>query len=213
MALLNQQTQISSQIPAIFEKLKGGQAPDKFTREFLRDLGFKSSNHIAMIPLLRGLGFLNADNVPTERYRSFLDKTKSAKVLGEAVKDAYGDIFVLKNKPTKQDQDLIQGKYKSTYNLSEVSAERAAKTFLALLELSDPDVLYGTTSENKPIIHVEPISKPNESLDTQHSKKKSVVGLNYSIEIHLPATKDVEVYSASPTGFLDASELHAVAQG
>jgi len=196
MALLNQQTQISTQIPAILEKLKAGQAPDKFNREFLRDLGFKSSNHIAMIPLLRGLGFLTADNVPTERYRSFLDKTKSSKVLAEAVKEAYGDIFVLRTKPTKQDQDLIQGKYKSTYNLSDVSAERAAKTFLALLELSDPDVLSGTPSENKPIIEIEPIAKTQDSLDTPHSKKKSSVGLNYSIEIHLPATKDVEVYNA-----------------
>ena len=102
----------------------------------------------------------------------------------------------MRTKPTKQDQDIIHGKFKSTYNLSEVSAERAAKTFLALLELSDPDVLYGAASESKPIIHVEPMSKPNESPDTQHSKKKSVVGLNYSIEIHLPATKDVEVYNA-----------------
>lgn len=197
MALLNQQTQVASQIPTIFEKLKGGQAPDKFNREFLRDLGFKSSNHIAMIPLLRGLGFLTADNIPTERYRSFLDKTKSAKVLAEAVKEAYGDIFVLKTKPTKQDQDLIQGKYKSTYNLSDVSAERAAKTFLALLELADPEVLYGTVSENKTPPVVEPVVKVHEPADTQqHSRKKSTVGLNYNIEIHLPATKDVEVYNA-----------------
>jgi hypothetical protein len=196
MALLNQQTQIASQIPAIFEKLKAGQAPDKFNREFLRDLGFKSSNHIALIPLLRGLGFLNADNVPNDRYRQFLDKTKSAQVIAHALKEAYGDIFILKSKPTKSDQDLIQGKFKSTYNLSDISAERNAKTFLALLEIADPAVLSGDEKSRdeapKKEIVIPPVPDPHDLPD---KRKKAVVGLNYNIEIHLPATKDVEVYN------------------
>ena len=58
MALLNQSVQVYGQIPSLLETLRAGQAPDKFTREFLKDLGFKSSNHHAFIPLLKGLGFL-----------------------------------------------------------------------------------------------------------------------------------------------------------
>lgn len=196
MALLNQQTQIASQISAIFDKLKAGQAPEKFNREFLRDLGFKSSNHIALIPLMKGLGFISADNVPTDRYRQFLDKTKSAQVIAQALMEAYGDIFILKAKPTKADQDLIQGKFKSTYNLSDISAERNAKTFLALLEMADPATLSGAeVQEDKS--KTEAVAQPvAEHHDLPAKHKKSVVGLNYNIEIHLPATKDVEVYNA-----------------
>ncbi|MBR0986538.1 DUF5343 domain-containing protein [Bradyrhizobium liaoningense] len=194
MALLNQQTQIAAQIPSILEKLRGGQAPDKFNREFLRDLGLKSSNHIALIPLLKGLGFLGADNVPTDRYRQFLDKTKSGEVIARALKEAYGDIFVLKAKPTKADLPLIQGKFKSTYNLSDTSAERNARTFLALLEMADPDVLYGAASEDDKAKAPTPVLPSQPELPSKH--KKTAVGLNYNIEIHLPATKDVEVYNA-----------------
>jgi hypothetical protein len=194
MALLNQQTLIWAQLPTFFEKIVAGRAPDKFNREFLRDIGFKSSNHLAIIPLLKGLGFITADNVPTERYRTFLDKTKSKKVLAEAVKEAYGDIFVIKAKPTKADLNLIEGKFKSTYNMSDSSAERAARTFLALLDLADADTIAGTPKSPD-----EVDAKKEMDLKVDHKSpgvKKSVVGLNYNIEIHLPATKEVEVYNA-----------------
>jgi|ERR1700722_9255631 hypothetical protein len=115
MALLNQSVQVFGQIKKLFETLKQGQAPEKFTREFLKDISFTSSNHLAFIPLLKGLGFLTSDGVPTQRYRNFLDKTLSSKVLAEAIKEAYGDIFILKARPTKADRALIEGKFKSTY--------------------------------------------------------------------------------------------------
>ena len=195
MALLNQPTLIYAQLPAFFEKLQAGQAPAKFNREFLRDIGFKSSNHLAIIPLLKGLGFITSDNVPTERYRSFLDKTRSKQVIAEAVKEAYGDIFVIKAKPTKSDANLIEGKFKSTYNLSDLTADRNGRTFLALLDLADPDALNGIKPPEVVVPAKDPIVLPDPTkLDA--SGKKSVVGLNYSIEIHLPATKDVEVYNA-----------------
>jgi hypothetical protein len=198
MALLNQSVQVYKQIANLLETLRGGQAPEKFTREFLKDLGFKSSNHLAFIPLLKGLGFLTSDGIPMQRYRDFLDKTRWKKVLAEAVKDAYSDIFVLKNKPSKSDLSLIEGKYKSTYNMSDLSAERAARTFLALLELADQDALYTTD---------KPLELPKPTLDSkiqtapdapiiQPPPLAASVGFHYNIQIHLPATKDVEVYNA-----------------
>lgn len=89
MSLLNQPTQVHAQFPSLFKAITDGQAPKKFNREFLRDLGFKSSNHLALIPLFKGLGFINPDGAPTERYRSLLDKTKTSKIIAEAIKEAY----------------------------------------------------------------------------------------------------------------------------
>jgi hypothetical protein len=100
----------------------------------LKDLGFKSSNHHALIPLLKGLGFLTAEGAPTPRYMAFLDKSRSKKILGEALKEKYSDIFTLKSQPTKNDKDMISGKFKSTFNTSDNVAGLYASTFLALLE-------------------------------------------------------------------------------
>jgi Swt1-like HEPN/Family of unknown function (DUF5343) len=76
------------------------------------------------------------------RVKGFLDQTRWRAIIAEEVRDSYSDIFVIKSKPTKSDLNMIAGKYKSTYNMSDLSAERAARTFLALLDLADPDTLY-----------------------------------------------------------------------
>lgn len=202
MTLLNQSVQVYGQIPLLLQKMREGQAPEKFTRELLRDIGFKSSNHHAFIPLLKGLGLLTADGTPTARYKEFLDSTRWKKVLAEAIKEAYSDIFVIKSKPTKADKQLIAGKYKSTYNLSEIGAERAAATFLALLELADEETLYtkspSASGVSEPKVtespHIEPPIPP--AIVKGEPESKHSVGLHYNIQIHLPATKDVEVYNS-----------------
>jgi hypothetical protein len=198
MALLNQSVQVYGQIANLLETLRAGQAPEKFTREFLKDLGFKSSNHLAFIPLLKGLGFLTSDGIPTPRYRDFLDKTRWRKVLAEALKEAYSDVFVLKNKPSKSDLSLIAGKYKSTYNMSDLSAERAARTFLALLDLADQDALYTTDKPPELPKHTLESQTPaaHDASIIQPAPLAAPVGFHYNLQIHLPATKDVEVYNA-----------------
>ncbi len=198
MALLNAYVQVYGQFPKFFETIREGQAPDKFTRQHLKDIGFKSSNHHALIPLLKGLGFLTADGSPTERYKDFMDKSKSKRVLSEAIREAYGDIFTIKAKPTKTDRDLIEGKFKSTYNLSENTAKLSASTFLSLLDLADPEVLYG--SPKKGVETAEPKHKEAEVVEKASLSKGEIsydrLGLHYNIQIHLPATKEIEVYNA-----------------
>ena len=71
MALLNQSTQVYAQLQKFLETLRAGTAPSSFTRQFLKDIGFKSSNHHQFIPLLKGLGFLTADGTPTSSIPSF----------------------------------------------------------------------------------------------------------------------------------------------
>lgn len=200
MALLNQTVQVYGKIRDLFETLRQGQAPDKFTREYLKDIGFKSSNDHAFIPLLKGLGFLTADGTPTQIYKEFLDETKSKKIIAEAVRQAYSDVFVIKSKPGKADRKRIAGKYKSTYNLSHNAADRAAATFLALVELSDADTLHGAQETKAPTL-AEPAQEPQIIPSAAHTNLPQMppstdVGLHYNIQIHLPATKDVEVYNA-----------------
>lgn len=47
----------NNKIGPIFEKIKSAARPSKFTNEFLRTIGFTSTNDRAAIPLLKRLGF------------------------------------------------------------------------------------------------------------------------------------------------------------
>lgn len=196
MALPATYTQTHNQLGEFFSKIRDAQAPDKFTLQLLKDLGYVSTNHRAFLPILKALGFLSADGSPTQRYKDYRNHSASKTTMGEAVKEAYSDIFLIKAKPTAADKALIEGKFKSFHNTSDVVSNLMTKTFYALLELAELPV-DGDTKAKK-IETKQPEEIDDEVSDDKLSKqrKSSSVGLHYNIQIHLPATKDVEVYNS-----------------
>lgn len=202
MPLPSLYVQVYGQIPEFFAKIQEGQAPGKFTQQHLKDIGFNSANHRAFIPLLKAIGFLSADGSPTARYLAYRDKSQSRNVMGDALKEAYADLFVIKSHPSDKDRGLIEGKFKSAHNVTERPSELMARTFLALLKLANIDHAPLT---GKPDDHAEKIEEQKDKSEdkgddrgreTQGIKFVKAPALHYNIQIHLPATKDVEVYNA-----------------
>jgi hypothetical protein len=113
MALPTTYTQSFSQLGDFFSKLRDAQAPETFTLQQLKDLGFNSSNYRPFLPLLKSLGFLNAEGIPTKRYHDYRNHSLSREIMGEALKEAYSDIFLIKSNPTSADKKLIEGKLKA----------------------------------------------------------------------------------------------------
>ena len=149
-----------------------------------------------MIPLLKALGFLSADGSPTARYHAYRDHSQARKILGQAVRETYGDLFTIKAQPTEADKSLIEGKFKSAHNTSERVAKLMASTFYSLLPLADL-----TTASHTPSPLPTPAAEPKVTAKPPEDFKNPLgptVGptLHYNIQIHLPATKDVEVFNA-----------------
>lgn len=194
MALPTTYTQAYTVLKDFFNKIRDAQAPEKFTLQQLKDLGFKSNNHRPFIPLMKSLNFLSADGTPTKRYKDYRNHALSREIMGEALKEAYSDIFLIKSKPTSSDKSLIEGKFKSFHNVSDNVAGLMAKTFYALLDLADLNFDQNGSSKLDHIELKEPELKSEPFSKTQN--RHPAVGLHYNIQIHLPATKDVEVYNA-----------------
>lgn len=193
MSLTNAYVQIYGQLPELFGRISEGAAPNKFTTQHLKDWGYSSSNFRAVIPLLKALGFLSADGSPSSRYHEYRNTSQSKRIMGEAIRDAYGDLLTIKSKPTNADRQLIEGKFKSTHNASPNRAKLMANTFYALLDIAD----LSTSPEQKIEIKSSPAesSVPNAQEESP-SKTHSRPSLHYNIQIHLPATKDIEVFNA-----------------
>lgn len=196
MSLTDAYTVAVGRISDLFSKIKDGQAPDVFAVQLLKDWGFTSSNDRAAIPLLKELGFLTPEGRPTTRYHEYRNHSQSKAVMAQAIKEAYGDIFLIKATPSKADKEAIEGKFKSFHNVSDNVASLMAKTFFALMDLAD------FAAERNP--SPPALEQSNKSEDAKQDKKNFLgsgvpvapAGLHYNIQIHLPATKDIEVYNA-----------------
>ncbi len=192
MSLTNAYVQSPGKVEDFFSKIRDGQAPTQFTQQLLKDLGYASSNDRLYIPLLKELGFLSLDGHPTSRYRDYRDHSRSRAVMGQALKETYEDIFLIKSNPTRDDRGIIQGKFKSFHNVGDRSAQMMTNTFLALLDLADIDTSHTPRSKQEKTEKAD-ITAPPKETPLQSSKTPS---LYYNIQIHLPATKDVEVFNA-----------------
>lgn len=181
-------------LPAIMRKIVDGTAPKKFTIAHLKSIGFKSSNDQGVLPLLKDLRFLSDDGTPLERYHSYRDASRSRAVMAEALRDAYGDLFHINEKPGPADRAAIQGKIKSENNVSDRVAQMSTATFYAFLGLADLD------AAEDPPPRRDSEEGEGERPDPQSGQRSpnppAHIALRYNLEIHLPASKDIAVYNA-----------------
>jgi hypothetical protein len=190
--LINRYMPSTKNLPKIMAQIVAGSAPKKFTVAHLKGLGFKSSNDLAVIPLLKDLKFLGPDGTPLQRYHDYRDPSRSKKVLGQALREAYEDLFQINENLSDKDREAIKGRFKATHNVETPIASHQGRTFLVLLALADTNSTGTKKAEDD-----EEILKSAEDVQTKLPiPPKAMGGLHYNIEIHLPASKDIEVFNA-----------------
>src|SRR4051794_31550170 len=139
MALPTAYLTTTKNLDGILNAIQSAQAPPKFTQAFLEGLGFKSNSDRLIINVLKALGFLTADGVPTERYFRFLDQTQGARVLAEGLQGAYADLYQLNREAHRMDRGELKGKIKTLTQgqVSDSVLNKMAATFEALGKLAD----------------------------------------------------------------------------
>lgn len=177
----------NNKIGPILEKIRTAARPPKFTNEFLKRMGFTSTNDRAIIPLLKKLGFLTADGAPTEYYDRLKDKKDHPYVLAERIRELYAEFFSINTKMNGASDDDIKGAISRVTGEDDKSVARYAATFKALCALANFGVVSEIEIKSKKELEEE---KPKE--DKIHIKPL----FHYNIQIHLPATTDISVYNA-----------------
>ena len=192
----------TKRLSEILDALKTAKAPDKFTQNFLESLEFKSKGDRLVIGVLKELALIDDTGKPTDRYFRFIDQSKSATVLAEAIEEAYEDLFAVNRKANELSKPEIVGKFKtlSQGKYSDSVLDKMATTFLGLAGLADFE------NNSQPQTEVETVDSPNdnesasrESNNFTNAPLKSATGLGglvYNIQIVLPETRDPKVYDA-----------------
>lgn len=184
-------------LPDIFAAMQGAQAPEKFTQSFLESLEFKSTSDRLVIGVLKALGFLDDAGKPKDRYFRFLDQTQGAKVIAEAIRDAYQDLFKVNVKANEMTKSDVINKLKTLGQgqIGDSVLDKMAMTFTSLVKLGDFQSASVPSSAPNP----QDIRNNEEQVDkkpvNEHVNLK-LGGLVYNIQIVLPESRDPAVYDA-----------------
>jgi hypothetical protein len=184
------------------DSIRSAGVPDRVTLEFLKTLGFKSTNDRPIISVLKGIGFLDDNGSPTATYRAYRDHTKGPKVLAKALRTAYADIFLANTKAYDLTTDKLRGIIAAKVSKGDVVVRLIAATFKTLAKLADFSEDESGDGAEADGVKSEMVEEPsNTSADIpkvvvpKHAPSGGTA-FHYNIQIHLPTTTDISVYNA-----------------
>jgi hypothetical protein len=180
----------------MLDSIKTAGVPERVTVEFLKTLGFKSSNDRPIISILKGIGFLDTNGKPTEQYKAYRSHD-GARILASAVRNAYADIFLANTKAQSLPLDKLKGIIASKTSKGDASVERIARTFQVLAKAADWSAPTETSQGATEPEQKEEGAQSSTSLDEYSpSLRGKTPSFHYNLEIHLPTTTDITVYNA-----------------
>ena len=189
-------------IPKILEKIQNARRPERFTQDFLETkLGHSGGSARSIIPLLKRMGFLGSDGVPTFLYDQFRNPETQGGAVAEGMRKAFNELFARNEYVYDLAREKLTGQVVETTGRakSDSSTRAIVGTFLALNELADFEVEAPGHTTPKPTFEGFPPAHPPTGVQatppiTNSDDVKLTVG--YTINLNLPETNDPEVFNA-----------------
>ena len=176
-------------VKKFFETIQSLGIPSKLSNAYLPTIGFKSSNDRYLIAVSKSLGFVDTAGKPTTKWRDFKDKDKARKIMADAVKTAYADLYSTYPDADKKDDDTLQNYFARISGVADSVARLMVRTFKNLCELAD----FEAVAEEE---HVTTPPAPAGEKVGEIPPGVKPVTLNINIQLQLPATEDATIYEA-----------------
>lgn len=195
-------------IPKLLAAVQRAGAPPSFNVDFIKDLGFTSSQDRPMVKVFKYLGLTDSNGHPLAAYREFMDESRSKGVLAARMRQAFDDLFMAdKNAHTKTAEQL-KGWFKTKTGASDAVAIKIASTSKSLAAYADFNVAAPISPKIDEVADKKDIQNELNgaaaaaeaagaaSRSGQNGGIKSSIGLVYRFEIHLPDTQNVDTFRA-----------------
>jgi Family of unknown function (DUF5343) len=187
-------------IPKIFEKIQNARRPERFTQDFLETkLGHSGGSARPVIPLLKRMGFLGSDGVPTALYDQFRNTETQGLAVAQGIRNAFSELFDRNQYVYEMSRDKLTGQVMEiTGGAKDDRTIRAiVGTFWALKELAD----FEGEAPEKPAPEPKPDATPSARLPTYGippiaNADNVELRVGYTINLNLPETTDPEVFNA-----------------
>jgi len=149
---------------------------------YLPTIGFKSSNDRYLIKITKSLGFADTAGKPTVRWNDFKDDAKAPKVMADAIKTTYADLYSTYLDAEKRDDETLQNYFASTSGVAKSVAKLMVETFKNLCGFADFEAVAVTEPTIKEVAKITTGARP--------------ITVNINIQLQLPATEDAAIYDS-----------------
>lgn len=183
-------TTVPGKIKTLLDKIRQVGIPPKASQQWLKTVGFTSSNDTSLLGVLKSIELIDASGIPTSQWTAYRGAAHR-KVLGDAVRKGYAELFAVYPDAWLRPNTDLEHVFSTSSSAGQQVIKKTVATFKALCELSD----FGT-AEDQPasVLHAGPIHSP-ASTTTPSLPVSPKSGLSPSLHI------DVQIHispEASP---------------
>src|SRR3569832_432682 len=100
-------TTVPGKIKPLLNKIREVGVPQKATVQWLKTVGFKSSNDASLLGILKFIGFIDSSGVPSSKWSHYRGANHKV-VLGEAIREGYADLFAVYPNANQRSQSDIE---------------------------------------------------------------------------------------------------------
>lgn len=139
-------TVVPGKIKSLLEKIRTVGVPSKVTVQWLKTVGFTSSNDSSLIGVLKFIGMIDASSIPTSiwtQYRGGKHRT----VLGDAIRHGYADLFAVYPDAQSRSNAELDHVFSTSSSGGKQVIGKTIATFKALVDEADFSVEGETTMQ------------------------------------------------------------------
>jgi hypothetical protein len=129
-------TTVPGKIKPLLEKIRGVGIPPKATVQWLKTIGFKSSNDSGLLGMLKVAGLIDGSNVPTSTWSMYRGANHRA-ALGEALRIGYADLFTVYPDAWQRSNTELEHVFATSTNAGKQVISKTVASFKALCECAD----------------------------------------------------------------------------
>jgi hypothetical protein len=126
-------TVVPGKIKPLLTKIRTVGVPQKVTVQWLKTIGFTSSNDNTLIGVLRLIGLIDPNNIPTAKWTQFRGGDYKS-VLGDAIREGYSELFAVYPDADKRSQADLDHVFSTSSTGGKQVISKTIATFKALVE-------------------------------------------------------------------------------
>ena len=160
--------------------------PPKFDSALFQSWGFRDTNDLSILRVLRSLGMVDTNNSPTDLYSEFMKLGVGPKALAGPIKRIYDPLFTASHEPFRENSESLQNLFNIHSGGGERTLDQQIQTFKALCENTDfiavSSVSPAPSTTGAPSTSAVPIV-------ANTGGASPAAAININVHIHLPENK------------------------
>ena len=164
--------------------------PKRVDGALMKSWGFKDTNDMSMLRVLKTVGLLKSSNEPDELWAKFMSLNGGAAALAQPIREVYGPLFEASHKPYTESPEVLKNLFNIHSGGSKTTLDFQIQTFKALAENAD----FETSAQQAPPSAGLAVSEDAAGGSRGGQQARPMVHID--LHIHLPENKARRDYEA-----------------